>query len=80
MHFNNSNNLNLIFYKKRKEKKRNPFIKLSKLLHISSKLGKISLTYGGGGSIIKHNITFSEEGHSPQLWVRRHSLGWGWVL
>jgi hypothetical protein len=32
------------------------------LLHISSKLGKISVTYGGGVSIIKHNIAFSEEG------------------
>jgi hypothetical protein len=37
--------------------------KLPKLLHISSKLGEIFATYGGGSIIIKHNITHSKERH-----------------
>jgi len=37
--------------------------KLPKLLHISSKLGEMFTTYGGGGSIIMHKIARSKEGH-----------------
>jgi len=45
------------------------------------KLGEIFTTYGGGGSIIKHTLPPQKRGTFLYLlWVRRHSLGWGWVL
>jgi hypothetical protein len=59
--------------------------KLPKLLHISSELvkaGEILAIYGGGGgSTIKHTLLAQKRGTFLYLlWVRRHSLGWGWVL